>query len=102
MRPPLCSKSSSVHTFGDLRDVSRAENTMEDGRPLEPSRYRAQRAFHHLDLSYPGLDLVHEEPYIFVVHDFLSSSECTQLLSLAGECQQQASATAPEQEARRT
>jgi hypothetical protein len=46
--------------------------------------------------------LVHEEPYIFVVHDFLSSSECTQLLSLAGECQQQASATAPEQEARRT
>lgn len=73
-----------------------------DGRPLEPSRYRAQRAFHHLDLSYPGLDLVHEEPYIFVVHDFLSSSECTQLVALAGECQQQASATAPEQEARRT
>ena len=73
-----------------------------DRLPLEPSRYRAQRAFHHLDLSYPGLDLVHKEPYIFVVHDFLSSSECTQLLSLAGECQQRASATAPEQEARRT
>ena len=66
------------------------------------SRYRAQRTFHHINLDYPGLTLVHEEPYVFVAHNFLNASECAQLMSLAGECQRHASATAPEQEARRT
>ena len=33
---------------------------------LDFSRYRAQRLFHPIDLAHPGLQLVHEEPYIFV------------------------------------
>jgi len=45
--------------------------------------YRAQRLFHHINLSYPGLQLIHEQPYIFIVSDFLSASECSTLLAKA-------------------
>ena len=41
-------------------------------------RYRAS-AFHQIDVSFPGLRLVSEEPFIFVVDGFLSSDEADQL-----------------------
>ena len=50
---------------------------------LEFGRYRAQRLFHPIDLAHPGLQLVHEEPYIFVCHNFLSAAECALLIDKA-------------------
>ena len=50
---------------------------------LEFGRYRAQRLFHPIDLAHPGLQLVHEEPYIFVCHNFLSADECALLIAKA-------------------
>eukprot|EP00966_Prymnesium_polylepis_P010882 250581-Prymnesium_polylepis.1 len=44
--------------------------------------YREQRAFHHIDLAYPGLQLVNESPYIFIVRDFLNASEFQALIAL--------------------
>lgn len=46
--------------------------------PLE--RYLGQRYFHHINVDYPGLQLVHEEPYIFLVKDVLSAPECEKLM----------------------
>lgn len=71
-------------------------------------RYRAQSAFHHINLDYPGVQLVHEEPYIFTVADFASADECAQLIALYGGASSgdvaraKPSATAPGQEALRT
>ena len=43
-------------------------------------RYLEQHNFHHIDVTYPGVQLINEEPFIFVVHDFLSSAECASLI----------------------
>ena len=32
--------------------------------------------FARINLSYPGLQLVHEKPYIFIVNDFITTDEC--------------------------
>jgi len=43
--------------------------------------YLAQAQFHHIDASFPGLQLVHERPFIFCVQDFLSERECDALMA---------------------
>ena len=54
---------------------------LTDEHPNLPlSRYRRQPHFHQVNLSFPGLQLVHEEPYIFLVHGFLSAAECDVLI----------------------
>ena len=54
-------------------------------------RFRRQSLFHQIDLSFPGLQLVHERPYIFIVNHFLSAAECSLLIAKAsaGSMQQQ-------------
>jgi len=73
--------------------------------PLE--RYLGQRRFHRINCGFSdGVQLVHEEPYVFVINDFLAASECEHLVrqmrSAQMHGQMQASATAPGQEERRT
>jgi len=43
----------------------------------------ARGLFPEIDLSHPGLQLVHERPYIFLIHDFLSPTECDDLIAKA-------------------
>jgi len=45
--------------------------------------FRAQRLFAPVDLTFPGLQLIHERPFIFLVHSFLSAAECDLLLEKA-------------------
>lgn len=45
--------------------------------------YREQRLFAQIDLTLPGLQLIHERPYIFLIHAFLSAAECELLLEKA-------------------
>ena len=72
-----------------------------DGLPID--RYGRQSLFHHINVGYPGVELVHEDPFIFLVHDFLSTSECQQLMDLsAAATHRQPSATAPGQARLRT
>jgi len=37
-----------------------------------------------LNLNYPGLEKVHEQPPIYICHDFLSPSECDMLIDTSG------------------
>ena len=46
----------------------------------QKSRY-LKSAFHQIDCTYPGLSMISEEPYIFLVHDFISASEADALVS---------------------
>lgn len=43
--------------------------------------YEACPLFHGINLAYPGLRLVRERPYIFLVDDFLSPAECAALVA---------------------
>ena len=51
----------------------------QDYPALPFSMYSSQRLFHPIDLSFPGLQLVSAEPYIFIVRDFLNEVECKAL-----------------------
>ena len=51
--------------------------------PPTPSFLRNQ-LFCRIKTDYPGVQLVHEKPYIFIVKSFLSDDECDQLLAKAG------------------
>ena len=44
-------------------------------------RYLSQQRFHHIDTAFPGLQLVNEEPYIFLIRDFASADECAALVA---------------------
>ena len=47
--------------------------------------YRRQRMFPQINTGFPGLQLIHERPFLFVVNGFLSSVECALLLQKAKE-----------------
>jgi hypothetical protein len=47
--------------------------------------YAPDGQLHFIDKNYPGLQCIHADPRIFVVHDFLSAEECDGLIaSVAG------------------
>lgn len=81
---------------------------MEHERPAEVpalplDRYLAQSCFHRINVAYPGVRLVNEDPFIFVVPNFASVSECRSLVQLMRSSgAAQSSATAPGQQERRT
>ena len=64
--------------------------------------YHEQQCFHRINTAFPGVQLINEHPYIFVVNDFTNAAECQALMDLYASAPQQLSATAPAQEARRT
>ena len=65
--------------------------------------YEAQPWFHKINTQFPGLQLVHELPYVFVVPHFLTESECTSLvMHKALSLEQQPSATGKAQQGDRT
>jgi hypothetical protein len=45
--------------------------------------YRAERAFHQINLEQQNMRLLHARPYIFAVDDFLSPDECKLLIEKA-------------------
>lgn len=47
---------------------------------LPAEKYLSNPFFHKINLKYPGLQLIHEEPYIFIVNNFLSNDECDRLI----------------------
>ena len=64
--------------------------------------YLEQKVFHRIDVSHPGVRLVHNNPFIFIVDDFMNAAECAELIAAHHDGQPQSSATAPEQESLRT
>mmetsp|Transcript_40841 Transcript_40841/g.41461 ORF Transcript_40841/g.41461 Transcript_40841/m.41461 type:complete len:361 (+) Transcript_40841:50-1132(+) len=49
--------------------------------PLD--NYLANPFFHKINTHYPGLQLIHEDPFIFLVNQFLTEDECTRLMQKA-------------------
>jgi len=65
--------------------------------------YKAQRLFHHINTSYPGVQVIHDSPFIIAVPDFLEQDECTRLIAAHATAQERGpSATSEKQSAIRT
>ena len=66
-------------------------------------RYVGQQYFHQIDTSFPGLQLINEDPFVFLVHDFLTAAECQELVAMQEQSvRQQPSATGEQQQRNRT
>ena len=88
---------------GPIEASEAASQALPPFPPLPCDGYLAQRLFHQINTSYPGVRLVHESPYIFLVPDFLSSTECDQLIALQAASEERGpSATCAEQSVIRT
>jgi len=49
--------------------------------PLD--KYLANPFFQKINTEYPGLQLIHEDPFVFVVNNFLADDECDRLIQKA-------------------
>ena len=75
----LMYSAADADEFSVLLAAARRDATVQPNRrypSLPLDGYREQKLFHQINLDYPGLQLVHEQPYIFVVNSFLSPAEC--------------------------
>ena len=80
--------AGSTRTTGDAftaADTAASSSSSADANRGLPSlpfdRYLGQQRFHHIDTAFPGLQLVNEEPYIFLIRDFASADECAALIA---------------------
>lgn len=64
-----------------------AAGAEEAARRREEARREAPRRelgpFHEIDVHYPGLRRIHEEPTIYAVDDFLTDDECDRIIAKA-------------------
>jgi len=78
------SSSVAAPNAGSTRTAASSSSSADANRGL-PSlpfdRYLGQQRFHHIDTAFPGLQLVNEEPYIFLIRDFASADECAALIA---------------------
>ena len=45
-------------------------------------KYQPDGEYHFINKEYPGLEWIHKEPNIFIVHDFLTNDECDNVINL--------------------
>lgn len=45
--------------------------------------YLSNPYFQQIDTQYPGLQLIHENPFLFIVNDFLTNDECDRIINKA-------------------
>ena len=61
----------------------------ESLNPLYPSysfdKYVENPFFQQINTAYPGLQLIHQEPFIFIINNFLTPDECRRLRRKADE-----------------
>ncbi len=58
-------------------------NRNPDYPDLPLDKYLANPYFQRINTEYPGLQLIHEEPFIFLVNNFLTDEECDRLVHKA-------------------
>lgn len=49
---------------------------------MELDSYHPDGEYHFININYPGLECIHKDPNIFVVHDFLKHNECDTIINL--------------------
>jgi len=62
-----------------VESTSVSRSTPHPDLPLD--RYLSQRSVHRINTEFPGVQLINEEPFVFLIHDFLSGDECASLLA---------------------
>jgi hypothetical protein len=75
----------STASFTDI--VSQTEDPVDSNVPLKNpkypdipfDKYLANPYFHKINMNYPGLQLIHEEPFVFLINNLLTEHECTRL-----------------------
>lgn len=67
--------------------VSARPTTSHQRNPLYPDlpldKYLGKPFFQKINTDYPGLQLIHEDPFIFIVNNFLTNEECDRLVRKA-------------------
>jgi prolyl 4-hydroxylase len=51
--------------------------------PIDVRDYQPDRRFHTINGSFPGLEAVHRDPWVFLVHDVFTDAECDALVDKA-------------------
>ena len=67
------------------RELIGVGSTRVHDDPAQPSLLplEIEPGFHPINLSYPGLQLIHRSPNVFLVNEFLTSDECDRILEKA-------------------
>ena len=75
---------AAIHS-SDGQQQAKANGRITNPRypDLPLDRYLANPYFHRINVLYPNLQLIHEEPYIFIVNNFLTDDECDRLIQKA-------------------
>lgn len=72
---------ASADDFSDVRDPAPAVNDLYDDHTAE---YKPEHGYHQINVHYPGVQLIHKQPNVFIVNHFLSADICRRLLDKAG------------------
>lgn len=84
--PPHGSVAQPEPEAADVGAPSVPQRITHRGYPDLPfDGYSQQTLFPQINLSFPGLQLVHEKPYIFIVNNFMSPGECERLIHKASK-----------------
>mmetsp|Transcript_40536 Transcript_40536/g.79312 ORF Transcript_40536/g.79312 Transcript_40536/m.79312 type:complete len:341 (+) Transcript_40536:67-1089(+) len=80
---------SSTGTEAKLLHASKYNSPRRVVNPRYPDfaldNYLANPYFQKINTDYPGLQLIHEKPFIFLVNDFFTDDECDRLINKAME-----------------
>ena len=75
-------ESTTTATLSPLSpSLSKKKNPRYPDLPLD--HYLANPYFHKININYPGLQLIHENPFIFIINDLFSDEECDRLITKA-------------------
>ena len=81
-RPTSAASDPSSVTRSYLPVASSTSSSRSTPHPDLPlDRYLSQRSVHRINTDFPGVQLINEEPFVFLIRDFLSGDECASLLA---------------------
>jgi len=85
----LCVRSGDRHMIARLAQLyGHQPSSLWHIQPLTEyadlplDAYKEQPFFHQINSKFPGLQLISQEPYIFICQDFVSADECQKLINL--------------------
>ena len=86
-------KGTVAYLDGLTKQEQKQSQSSEQDSPCQNPRYPSYSFdkylenpyFQKINTAYPGLQLIHEEPYIFLINNFLSADECSRLRAKADD-----------------
>ncbi|CAB9511280.1 prolyl 4-hydroxylase [Seminavis robusta] len=75
--------STNAYSYRAPATATTKKNPRYPDYPLD--KYMSNPYFQLINAAYPGLQLIQEEPFIFIINDFLTPEECRRLRAKADE-----------------